>query len=305
MATEPKSIQNFEEAVQEASPMPLFNRKKEKSSYDYFKELGDSVLTSLENGTSPFIPNKEGFIDIQPAYNINTNIPSEGLTQIILLTKAAELKSPTNGFVTFETIKKAQDAGIECKIIKGSKGVVIPVVDEKNWGEIKFKNTWFNVSQIENSENLIAYCKEKMTEQWKKDVQYINEKYPNSDYKPKKNPAEKIMEKPNEKIVPLNEKTEEPYQYLAQVLNAVQSGRKLHVTPEQCENFKNKTVAMLNAEFEPGKRDLFAIKKICNSANKLYLTNRKKLQEHFQEKEKNQVHEKKGKFREYSYERGI
>ena len=303
---EPVSVENFEDGVKTASPMPLSGLKKTKSSYDYFKELGDKVLASLENGTSPLLPNKDGFVDLQPAYNINSNEKAEGLTQIMLLTKAAELGVPSNGFVTFETLQKAQKAGVECKLAKGSKGVVIPVVDPKNWGEIKFKNTWFNISQVENSENLIAYCKQKMTEQYQKDVAYINEKHPNSEYAAKKNPAERVMEKANEKVIPLNEKTAEPFQYIAQVLNAVQSGRKLFVTPEQAEAFKSAAVAKLSAEIEPGKPDLLAIKKICDPAERLYLKSKENLQKYYEKKKDvEQSASKKPRTREPSYERGM
>lgn len=281
---EPVSVESFENGVKNSSPMPLAGSKKEKSSYDYFKELGNSLLASLRNGTSPFLPNKDGFVDLQPAYNINTNQKAEGLTQIMLLTKSAELGAVSNAFVTFETIKKAQDAGVECKLAKGSHGVVIPVVDGKNWGEIKFKNNWFNISQVENGENLIAFCKQKMTEQYEKDVQYINENHPNSNYAAKKNPAERVMETVNEKVIPLNEKTAEPFQYLAQVLNAVQTGRKLFVTPEQAENFKAKAIEKLAAEIEPGKPDLLAIKKICDPAERLYLKSKENLRRYYEKK---------------------
>ena len=303
---EPVSVENFEDGVKTASPMPLSGLKKTKSSYDYFKELGDKVLASLKNGTSPLLPNKDGFVDLQPAYNINSNEKAEGLTQIMLLTKAAELGVPSKGFVTFETLQKAQKAGVECKLAKGSKGVVIPVVDSKNWGEIKFKNTWFNISQVENAENLIAYCKQKMTEQYQKDVAYINEKHPNSEYAAKKNPAERVMEKANEKVIPLNEKTAEPFQYIAQVLNAVQSGRKLFVTPEQAEAFKSAAVAKLSAEIEPGKPDLLAIKKICDPAERLYLKSKENLQKYYEKKKDvEQSASKKPHTREPSYERGM
>lgn len=306
----PVSVGSFEEGLKEASPMPLYaNQKKEKTSYDYFLELGDAFSESLKNGTSPFLPNKDGMVDLTPAYNINKNTKAEGLAQIMLLTKAAELGAQDKGFVTFETVKNAQEEGVECKIAKGSKGTVIPVVDEKDWSQIKFKNTWFNISQVENGEKLVEWCKERMTEQYKEDVQYINEHYPNSTYKEKLNPAEKNMARPNEKTMPLNENTKEAYQYLAQVLNAVNSGRKLYVTPEQAENFKVNAVKLLEAEYQPGKRDVLAIKKLCNSAEHLYQKNKKRLQEYSQKQQQEAKQEKsaakKPRSREQNFERGM
>ena len=310
---EPVSLENFENGVKTASPMPIDSLKKEKSSYDLFKELGNKVLASLENGTSPFLPNKDGFVDLQPAYNINTNEKLSGLTQIMLLTRASEIGASSKGFVTFETVKKAQSAGVECRVKNGPK-IVIPVVDQKDWSEIKFKNTWINISEIENADNLVAFCKKKMTEQYQKDVAYINENYPNSEYAAKKNPAEKVMEKVmekvNEKVIPLNEKTKEPFQYLAQVLNAVQSGKKLYVTPEQAENFKNGMIAKLTAEIKPGKPDLLAIKKICDPAEQLYRKSNERLQKYYENKKDTApkaeyTAAKKTRTREPSYERGL
>jgi hypothetical protein len=300
------SVSTFEEALSKTSSMPLY-QKRERTSYDYFKKLGESLSESLKAGTSPLLPNKDGIVDLKPAYNINTNKTAEGLTQLCLLEKQAELKAPTAAFVTYDTVKKAQDAGVECKILKGSKGVVIPVVDEKDWGKIEFKNTWFNVSQIENAERLVDFCKENMTKEFNKKVQYINEHYPDSAYNKPKNPAEKNMAWESKITEPLglNKDTKEPFLYIAQVFNAVQSGRKLYVSPEQAAAFKEKAVQLLTAEYEPGKLDVAAIKKITNSAENLYLKNKKHLQEY--SKNQNQEHkktfEKKPRSRSTGYER--
>lgn len=280
------SINQFEEALSKASPMPLYeNTKKEKSSYDYFQELGESIVKSLKDGTSPLLPNKDGFVDLQPAYNARNNTKTEGLTQLMLLTKQKELNAPSAAFVTFESVKKAQEAGIDCKVMKGSKGVVVPVVELNDWKNIKFKNTWFNISQIENADTLTAFLKAEMTKQYEKDVEYINTHYPDSTYEKKKNPAEFDMAKENTKVIPLNEKTDEPYQYLAQVMNAVNTGRKLYVTPEQAEKFKTKAVEILTAEYEPGKLDKAAVMKLATAASHLYSKNKKMLQERSQKKE--------------------
>lgn len=277
---ESASVAEFENVIGNASPMPLYNNtKKEKSSYDYFNELGKELADSLASGKSPLLPGKDGFIDIQPAFNVKNNDKLEGMFQIMLLTKAAELNAPSNAFVTFDTVKKAQEAGVDCKVVKGSKGIVLPAVDESDWSKITFKNNWFNLSQIENADKLVEYCNSEMTKQYEKDVAFIKEKHPDSTYAEKKNPANRNMSKNNVKAMPLNEKTEQPFQYLAQVLNALHSNRKLHVTPQQAEQFKNKALSMLNAEIEPGKKDVLAIKKLTNSAQALYKKNLKYLEE--------------------------
>lgn len=293
MEKTPVSVSEFGEEVSKTAPMPLYqNQKKEKTAYDYFQILGDSLAASIKNGTSPLLPNKDGFVDLKPAYNINTNTKAEGLTQLMLLEKQAELKAPTAAFVTFATVKKAQNAGVDCKVLKGSKGIQIPIVERTNDNgfEIKAANNWFNISQIENPEKLIQFCKDEMTKKYEEKVEYINTTYPNSSYQEKKNPAERDFEKPNEKIVPLNEKTTEAYQYLGQLLNAVQSNRKLYVTPEQATLFQKKAEQVLTAEYEPGKKDILAIKKLTDSAERLYKKNKEYLKEYYQKQSQKKGH---------------
>lgn len=301
----PVTIDNFEDGLKQSSPMPLLNvDRKRKSGYDYLEELSNKLIASIKDGTSPLLPNAEGFVDLKPAYNFANNKVQSGLTQVMLLEKMKELGSPSNGFITFDMLKKAQDAGVDCKLMKGSKGVVIPIFEKGKIKEVDVKNNWFNLSQIENADALVAFYKEKMTEQWKKDVAYINEKHPDSDYAEKKNPAEKNMAKENKNIIPLNDKTTEAFQYIAQVINAMNTGRKLFVTPEQAAAFKTKAIQELTAEYEPGKRDLLAIKNITDKASYMFSKSQENLKK-FQEKNNEQKIEKKPRTREPSHELGM
>ena len=301
----PVTIDNFEDGLKQSSPMPLLNvDRKRKSGYDYLEELSNKLIASIKDGTSPLLPNAEGFVDLNPAYNFANNKVQSGLTQVMLLEKMKELGSPSNGFITFDMLKKAQDAGVDCKLMKGSKGVVIPIFEKGKIKEVDVKNNWFNLSQIENADALVAFYKEKMTEQWKKDVAYINEKHPDSDYAEKKNPAEKNMAKENKNIIPLNDKTTEAFQYIAQVINAMNTGRKLFVTPEQAAAFKTKAIQELTAEYEPGKRDLLAIKNITDKASYMFSKSQENLKK-YQEKNNEQKIEKKPRTREPSHELGM
>lgn len=301
----PVTIDNFEDGLKQSSPMPLLNvDRKRKTGYDYLEELSNKLIASIKDGTSPLLPNAEGFVDLNPAYNFANNKVQSGLTQVMLLEKMKELGSPSNGFITFDMLKKAQDAGVDCKLMKGSKGVVIPIFEKGKIKEVDVKNNWFNLSQIENADALVAFYKEKMTEQWKKDVAYINEKHPDSDYAEKKNPAEKNMAKENKNIIPLNDKTTEAFQYIAQVINAMNTGRKLFVTPEQAAAFKTKAIQELTAEYEPGKRDLLAIKNITDKASYMFSKSQENLKK-YQEKNNEQKIEKKPRTREPSHELGM
>lgn len=317
----PVTIESFGENLKEIPPMRI--GKKEKTGYDILPALSDSILKSIESGKSPFLPNKDGFVDIHPAYNINTNTfigehvgkedkvrRCNSLFQIALLTRAAELGSPTNAFVTWQTIKKAQEAGIECKIIKGEKGIEIPSLDFNDYSKIVGSNKYFNVSQIENADALIAYCKAEMTKKYEEDVAYIKANYPDSTYKEKLNPADKNMEKAATKFSPLNEKTENTVQYLSQALYNFMNGSMLKVTPEQAEAFKSNIIKDLTAEYEPGKRDLLRLAKITDRVNTSYNKNMEKNQARLNnlsqsKEEKEQSAAKKPRSKEPSYERGM
>lgn len=276
------TVKRFEEGLKKSSPVPISNeQKKTKTSYDYFRLLGSIFTKSLSENKSPFLPDRKGFIDLHPAYNIYTNEKLEGITQIMLQEKKAELNAKESGFVTFETIKKAQDAGVDCKIIKGSKGIVIPVVDDKDWSIMKFKNTWFNINQIENKENLLEFCKDCMTEKFVQNQKFSRENYP-SNYSKQKNPATFVFDKPNEKYVLFNSQNSKPYQYIAQILNASLSGRKVLLPLEIANDFKTQTIKLLTAEYKEGKLDVCAIKKLSDSV-KLEM---KKLKEMYVQKKK-------------------
>jgi len=115
-----------------------------------------------------------------------------------------------------------------------------------------------------------------MTEKYVQNLHYNNDNYPDSQYRRTKNPATFDFERPNREVIRLNSLTTEPYQYLAQILNAVYNGKKLLVSHEQAELFRDKTLRLLTAEYKPGCLDVCAIKKLSNSAYKFYKDNRKR-----------------------------
>lgn len=275
------TLNDFKKDLSQTPPMQ-FDQKREKTGFYYFKMLGEKLKESIASDSSPFLPDNNNLIDLKPAYDIYNNTKFSSLTQIMLLTKQAELKASSAGFVSYEIIQKAQKDGVPCDVKKGSKGLVIPVVDNKDWSKIIYKNTWYNISQVENSEALIDYCKDVMTEKYVQNINYNNSNYPLSQFKKQKNPATFSFDRPNMGIMSLNFRTKEPYQYLAQVFYAIDSGKKLLVKPEQASEFKDKALALLSAEYKPGNLDVCAVKKLANSAYRFYKDNRRKNRENVQ-----------------------
>lgn len=292
----------FEKGLQMSPPMNLSKAKNFKTKDDYYKEFGEKVYESLENGTSPLLPNKDGFVDLRPAYNLASNTryassqAGQAITQVLLLEKKAELNSKSSAFVTFDTVHNAQiafaknlgiiatSANIETDkdaakvfvdwikngadknvplIPKGTKGVTIPYeVMDKATGEKKFKT--YTYFNLEQITN-----GDKLAE-------YLNQK---TVERAKDNQVYLINDnKTNNKIIPLSNQTKAPTEYLAQVFNAMFRGEKLQVTPEQAELFKKQTMETLKAEYMPGQVDRFAIDKLCKASYKIFETNRNKNQ---------------------------
>lgn len=277
---ETKTFDEFEQDVQE---MPAVQKKKELAAYDYGSIYAAKVKNSLNNGTSPFLPNEQGLIDLKGTYNMRTNELNHGLTQIMLKERQAELNAPTGAFVTFDTIRKAQQNGIDCAVIKGQHGFDIQVQNPKKKEDIRTMK-WFNISQIANPENLKSYLDEQMKLETEKTNAYNKEHNPT--FKDKKNPAEKVMDRPNDKVMKINFET--PEQYFGQVLAAMSTGTKLIVSKEQAEIFKKQTIDALEKEHAEGKVDRFAIFKLASNANTICVNTVKVIRENEKAKTKDE-----------------
>ena len=275
---ETKTFDEFEQDVQE---MPAVQNKKELTAYDYGSIYAAKLKNSLNNGTSPFLPNEQGLIDLKGTYNMRTNELNHGITQIMLKERQAELNAPTGAFVTFDTIRKAQQNGIDCAVIKGQHGFDIQVQNPENKEDIRTMK-WFNISQITNPENLKSYLDEQMSLKTQETNAYNKEHNPT--YKDKKNPAEKVMDRPNDKVMKINFKT--PEQYFGQVLAAMSTGTKLIVSKEQAEIFKKQTIDALEKEHSEGKVDRFAIFKLASNANTICVNTVKAIRENEKAKTK-------------------
>lgn len=269
-----KTFEEFEQDVQEMPVMPVVPKKKELTAYDYGSIFAAKVKNSLRNGKSPFLPNEQGVIDLKGTYNMCTNELNHGITQIMLKERQSELNAPTGAFVTFDTIRKAQQNGIDCAVIKGQHGFDIQVQNPENKEDIRTMK-WFNISQIANPENLKSYLDEQMSLKTQETNAYNKEHNPT--FKDKKNPAEKVMDRPNDKVMKINFET--PEQYFGQVLAAMSTGTKLIVSKEQAEIFKKQTIDALENEHTKGKIDRFAIFKLASNANTICVNTVKAIRE--------------------------
>lgn len=261
---EQKNFDELESAVVEENKkvgaMPNFMKSSGSFALDYKKQLETSIL----DGTSPFLPNKDGFVDLKGAYNMRDNKLHHGLTQLMLKERQVELGAPTGAFVSLDTVLKAQKEGnVDCHIRKGEHGFDIQVKNSKTDETKTIK--WFNISQIVNPENLKTYLDEQMAKRTQETNEYNKQNHP--DWEEAKNPALKDMERPNENVLRAN--FVYPEEYLGQVFAAMSTGTKLMVSPKQEEHFKKTLIDSLNKKLENGDPDVFAIFKIASKANEI------------------------------------
>lgn len=238
----PVSISNFSEVISMESPLPLSDEQKRERSKisSEFLKLTDMLLDSIRKGNSPLLPDMNGNINLKPVINAGNKKNLSGIEKIMLLTKASELNAPTNIFITYNDIVKAFEHGIDCSINKGEHGITIPVVQDHNWYNVISNEKWFNICQLKNPEKIIEFYK---------------------NMEPEK----------NRRNYPFNKNTREPYQYLYQILKALDMNASIREVPEKnVQLFTKKILAILSAEYKPGKRDVFAVQKIACAAKKYY-----------------------------------
>lgn len=214
---------------------------------------GRVFRNSLESGKSPFLPNAKDIVDFHPAYNIRRNQIIEGVTQIILKEKQAEKNYPTAAFVAYQSIKKAQENNVDCEIKKGEDAVVIPINSSETGIEVI---RWYNVAQLNNSNNLVRFYKDAMEKDHIQRQIYLNRNRPGSEAT---NYACINLDKPNIAFRTFNKNNSSPEEYLAQVIAAGKHGIKLEVNKEIADAFVASTVNFLTAEYAPGKRNKYAL----------------------------------------------
>lgn len=287
----PIAIDEFLSTIQKN---PISNNAHIKNGYDYLREYGDYIKQSIKNGTSPFLPDDNGEINLQPAYDLFTKkvffgyphiktglkltpeqkknrflteLENDTLKQILFLTKQKELNAPTPAFITFEAIQEAISSGVKCSIPKGTHGLVIPFLDKSDWGKInsvnyinangqkaeKKKDVWFNISQIEGSDALAMYCKERIAN--KVSIDFAN----------------KPLDIEKNETISMYKLTSSTDTYLMQILASLENGNIIKVTPEQANKFTKNIISELSSYNKKiQKPDEVAIKRICNNTAKLY-----------------------------------
>lgn len=264
-----------------------------RNGYDYLREYGEYIKQSIKNGTSPFLPDENGEINLQPAYDLYNKrialgyplfkkdvnltpeqkkkrfqfeIENDALKQVLFLTKQKELNAPTPAFITYDAIQDAIASGVKCSVPKGTHGISIPFFDPVDWGKIntisyinengerveKKRDVWFNLSQIEGSDELAMYCKNRIAERVSFDF------------------ANKPMYIEKENTIELSNHTSSCDIYLMQVLASMENGDVIRVSPEQAKSFQKDMISQLSAfNKKINKPDEVAIKRICNNAAKL------------------------------------
>lgn len=173
--------------------------------------LGKKLIHSLENGTSPLLPNSDGIVYVKPVWNITSGKICRNITLLALLERQAELKTNETAFVTYNSIYRANKKGIKTAKREGELGLNITGVSN---GLLK-TSRWFNLSQLTNSKALLDFCGKQFT-----------------------------LEKKSS--IPLYCNAQNHIDYLAQALAAITTNTPLVVNKEQKEAFVHDAVLNLS-----------------------------------------------------------
>jgi hypothetical protein len=221
------------------------NKSKDQAFLDTVHNHGVFV-ESLMSGSLSCLPDRNGFTDTSPVFNIFDGTPYNGLTFLLLKKHQRDNGFPTAEYLTSEQIDGAKKDNPDVSIIKGTKGVSLCVsVKDPETGKWNDKNvTLFNAVQIFNSNKINKF------------PDYL------SQYKPKGF------------FYCIDSSPEE---YLGQYFAAVSMNRLFRVIPEQANEFSEKMKERLLEKTIRVKKDgetmsvpnPFTLSKICNDAMKV------------------------------------
>ncbi len=179
-----------ENAIDRVNLPPIAQRSTEK------------ILSWMENGTAPFLPNKDGIIDTHGIRSGSSGRLFKGMNQILAKGYLNEMGKDDDKIVTFKQAKDAQTF-----VKKGEKGFSLSVYDaEKNQSNVYY---YFPLSATANPEKIIPS---------------LNPKAPHSFYQN------------DVKTVECNDSN--PEKYLGKYLMAVTIGAEFKASPEVIEQFK-------------------------------------------------------------------
>ncbi|MBR1640611.1 MAG: hypothetical protein IJ688_14650 [Treponema sp.] len=189
---------------------PFNNSVSEKQFNGFFipRHNAKIIKESIENGTAPFLPDRNGNVNAKPIYNGNTGYCLNAKDLIPLKVIQGE---KSDRVVTYKTVNDAHS-----RINAGEKGFFYNFQrEDKTVGTSQF----FFLDQVEHPE--------RVNEAVDKKIESANAKLPK---------LNKTIEIPSAN----------PEEYLGMYVAACKSGASLKVSPQIAEEFKQNFTAVLN-----------------------------------------------------------
>ena len=250
------------ETTQSPTQAESLSKRSQEESYYLHNALKqrDTILDSLESGTSACLPRQDGYADTTPAVNLINNTTYHSSTLLYLKEHQRANGYPTAEYLTADQINEARAENKAIGIRKGEKGVVINISTyNKETGEYDKSNVrLFNVAQTAKPDLLREYAGKVQEERAEKALEYMQSKHGTS-YKP---PEKKAS--PPEIVCT----STEPSKYLAQYLAAVSMGSKFKVSEEQAKEFSKNFDEKVMEKGENGYPNPFKLSMVCNQASK-------------------------------------
>ena len=254
-----KSIENENQGTEQAEP--LSKRSQEESYYlhNALKQR-DTILDSIENGTSACLPREDGYADTKPAVNLINQTKYHSSTLLYLKEHQRANGYPTAEYLTADQVNEARKENKAIGIMKGEKGVVINLSTyNKDTGEYDKSNVrLFNVAQTTKPGLLREYAGRVQEIKANETEKYLHSQHGDF-YKPPEKKA------PPQEISCTSTK---PSTYLAQYLAAVSLGSKFRVSEEQAKEFSKNFENQIMEKGDNGYPNPFKLGMVCNQASK-------------------------------------
>jgi hypothetical protein len=250
MVDEP--IQKNAKPPAELTKSDLENAPKERSNFGLAMDHRRMFYDRLKDGTSPFLPNEKGELDITPAVNAVNQTSYKGPNVLILKSHQKTFGYPTPEYAAYTQIEQAaRNAGFQDRFIKESANpVIITVLDNENMqnGKPTVKPIkLFNIADAAHPETIAPYAQQKAVEKEQSFMKWQETKAAQD-----KNFEIRPYYKPNSRTTPgpaFKISTANPSEYVAQALAA----QTLHspsckVDPKVADTFKQNVIDQLYAK---------------------------------------------------------
>jgi hypothetical protein len=243
---------NMQDNSSGSRQIPVDFREMDKNDFSIINAKKDRKLfiNALENGTLACLPGESGFADTHGACNVVNRTLYRGSSQFLLKDFQIRNGFPTAEYLTYDQIEKAAAfSGDRISVAKGQHGFTLNFLVDGEQKSVRL----FNIAQTTKPELIRSYADHLAVNR----EQYLKQQY-GENYRPK-------MNTPGPSIAC---SSPDPSTYMGEYLAALSMGRQFQATPQQADEFKQKTKDFIFERNQEGHINPFNLNRLGNLASK-------------------------------------